>query len=140
MPFDEHIESWLEEHPELKKAMKLFYIEKYLPFHAISLPISTLYPDDEIIGIILYDKREGNLDQDFLVRNRNKEIFLYTGQNNETKKISSRYVRHIKEFTERYGKNGDFKGTHHPLLKTLHPSIQSRVVDYCTQYNYPLPK
>lgn len=124
MPFSEELVGWCKKHPKFLAALKNVYPEKFIS----PAMIVTSYPQsgDEIIGIYTYhhEIKDTIFKQDFIVNknNSNQEFVLYT----RNPAGSSKYVKDIKEFFDKYGKFGYNTKLHHITLEELPEELQER--------------
>lgn len=129
LPFRQEILDWCRSHPEFQKGLKALASERFL--HLGTIVIS--YPpgtNDEVLGIYAYDYKNNPpmFKQDFIVDvgGLHKEFVLYTGFPKGTQ--NTKYVKNINDFFSRYGKNGNYAGTHHLTFDQLpnDPEIRRR--------------
>jgi hypothetical protein len=131
LPFREEIINWCKLHPEFQKCLKVLASERFLHLGTvvISYPSGTT---DEVVGVYAYDYKNKPplFKQDFIVDlgNFHKEFVLYTGFPKGTQ--STKYVKHIKEFFLKYGKNGNYADSHHLTFDQLpnDPEIRRRAM------------
>ncbi len=128
MPFSEELKNWCKLHPEFLVALKVINPERFVALGGIITSSSPNYPDDEIIGILVYDNIRGIFKQDFIINKgrANREFFLYT---RNPGRLSSTYVKDINEFYSKYGKGDYYINTHHLSFDNLPEEIRSRAID-----------
>lgn len=120
LPFREEILFWCKLHPEFQKGLKVLASERFLHLGTVivSYPTGT---NDQVIGVYAYDYKNKPplFKQDFIVDvdQAHKEFILYTGFTKGTQ--STKYVKHINDFFSKYGKNGNYKGSHHLTFDQL---------------------
>jgi len=123
-PFSEELVIWCKTHPKFLTALKNVYPEKFIS----PAMIDTSYPQsgDEIIAVYSYHYEIKNpiFKKDFIVNkdNSNQEFILYA--RNPTG--SSKYVKDINDFFDKYAKYGYDKKSHHQTLEELLPQLQER--------------
>lgn len=126
MPFSPELVAWCKNHPEFFAAIKNIYPKKFISPGMIMTSTSPNYPNDQVIGVYTYDYNRGKpiFKQDFIVNKgkSNTEFILYT----RNPSGSSKYVKDINEFYEKYGKDGYHKYTHHLNLEELPLELQER--------------
>ena len=127
LPFREEILAWCKLHPEFQKGLKALASERFLHLGMvmISYPPGT---NDQVIGVYAYDYKNKPplFKQDFIVDvdQAHKEFILYTGFTKGTQ--STRYVKHINDFFSKYGKNGNYEGSHHLTFEQLPEDTEIR--------------
>ena len=128
-PFADELKSWCKNHPEFAVALKLDP-NKFVTLQAVSITRTTNAPKDEIIGFYVYAHylKTPKFKQDFIVNvgSNNQEFVLYTA---DTKGKETRYVKHIKAFFSKYGKNGHYNGTHWVTIDKLPDELKPRAQD-----------
>lgn len=119
MPFSDEIIRWCHDHPEFKEALKVSNPDRFYPLGMVQTSTPSTHPEDFIIGFTAYDMISRKFKQDFIVDvgSRHNNFVLYT---NLPSKDFGKYVHHINEFYAIYGKNGNYAGTHHFDISTLH--------------------
>lgn len=127
MPFASEIIDYCKTYPDFRKALKIIYYKRFICLQAIVTSYSPNFPNDEVIGIFVYDYSLKNqiFKQDFLV-NKNKSydnFVLYTGYG---KSVNGKNVRHINEFLQTYGEGGYYEGSHHIEFNDLPDLIKPR--------------
>ena len=104
MPFAKELKSWCNTHPKFAKALKIIYSERFITLQAIITSYSPNFPEDEVIGILVYDYQANPpcFKQDFIVNigGKKKEFVLYTGA---PKLIEDRNIKHINHFLKKVG-------------------------------------
>lgn len=129
LPFREEILEWCKTHPEFKKGLKVLASERFLHLGTvmISYPPGT---NDQVIGVYAYDYKHNPplFKQDFIVdvNQAHKEFVLYTGFPKGAQ--STKYVKHMNDFFSKYGRNGNYAGSHHLTFDQLpeDPEIRRR--------------
>src|SRR5581483_9200401 len=127
LPFRQEILDWCKFHPEFQKGLKALVSERFLHLGVviISYPPRT---NDEIIGIYVYDYKNNPplFKQDFIVdiAGYHKEFILYSGLPKGTQ--STKYVKHIKDFLSKYGRNGNYANSHHLKFEELPEDVEIR--------------
>lgn len=129
LPFREEILTWCKLHPEFQKGLKVLASERFLHLGMvmISYPPET---NDQVVGVYAYDYKNKPplFKQDFIVdlNQEHKEFILYTGFPKGTQ--STKHVKHINDFFSKYGKNGNYAGSHHLTFGQLpdDPEIRRR--------------
>ncbi len=132
LPFREEILNWCKLHPEFQKGLKVLASERFLHLGAVvvSYPPGTT---DEVVGIYAYDYKNNPplFKQDFIVdlETAHKEFVLYTGFSRKGMQ-STKYVKHINDFFSKYGKDGNYAGSHRLTFDQLpnDPEIRRRAV------------
>ncbi len=98
-PFSNELKSWCASHPEFLKALKIIYPHRFLTLQALVTSYSPNYPDDEVIGIYIYDfsTKIPKFKQDFIVNKgkTNNKFILYTRYSPQSK-----FIKYINEFFE----------------------------------------
>ncbi len=123
-PFSEELVNWCKKHPDFFRALKNIYPEKFVS----PAMIVTSYPPtgDEVIGVYTYHHKlkEPIFKQDFIVNVgfRYEEFILYTRNPGG----SSKYVKDINSFFQKYEKYGYKKADHHLKLGDLPQQLQER--------------
>jgi hypothetical protein len=129
MPFSSELVDWCKNHKAFMNALKIIYCEKYISLGAIVTSFSPDYPNDEVIGIYVYDyqRKFPLFKQDFIInKNRlNNEFILFTRNN---KVGCSKYVKDINEFYSTYGKNNYYVKSHHLSFEELPNEIKQRAL------------
>jgi len=115
MPFADKLKAFCSKYPNFKNALKIIYTERFITLQAISTSYSPNYPNDEVIGIYVYDYglKHPIFKQDFIV-NKNgtgNQFVVYTGLGSV---VDGKQIKHINEFINTYGKGGHYKDAHHP--------------------------
>lgn len=136
MPFRREIIEWCKNHTNFTDALKLLYVHKFVEFSGTTLTSSPAVPQDQVIGIVVYDLNREILKQDFMVDNgsRHNHFTLYTKL---PKGMGYLYeptvVESIENFYKKYDGGGKYyQGTHWPELSSLHPELQERILRYLT--------
>src|SRR5258706_1921374 len=123
-PFSDELINWYKNHSEFFKALKNIYPEKFVS----PAMIVTSYPTsgDEVIGVYTYHHEMKNpvFKQDFIVNvgRTNTEFVLYT----RNPAGSSKYVKDINDFFNKYRKYGYRKDDHRLSLEELPAQLQKR--------------
>jgi DNA-3-methyladenine glycosylase len=132
MPFADSLVSWCNLHPDFKEALKFSNHIGFLPLGVIFTSTPSLFPNDEVIGFLVYDMQKGIFKQDYIV-NINKQYKCFKLYTKLPNKKYSRNVTHIKNFFSLYGANGDYKDTHHysitQIEKMGRPDLLERARD-----------
>lgn len=128
MPFHDQLVEWCKNNPQFLEALKIVYPDRFIALGAIYTSTSPYIPDDEVIGFVVYDIKKNIFKQDFIInRNRNYNNFiLYTKLPKNMPRIYSKFVRPIKEFYNRYGKNTHYLNTHHIKFDDLDEQLKQR--------------
>jgi len=127
LPFREEILNWCKLRPEFQKALKVLTSERFLHLGTvmISYPPDT---NDQVIGVYAYDYKNNPplFKQDFIVdlNQDHKEFILYTGFPKGTQ--STKYIKHINDFFSKYGKSGNYEGSHHLTFDQLPEDAEIR--------------
>jgi hypothetical protein len=125
-PFSEALVNWCKTHPEFLAALKNVHPEKFISPSAILLS----YPvnGDQVIGVYSYHPRlkKAIFKQDFIVNmgNRDSEYILYT----RNPRGSSKYVKDINDFFEKYEQYGYERTHHHRTFEELPDEIKERAL------------
>lgn len=123
-PFSDELVDWCKSNKEFFDALKNIYPDKFI---SPAMIMVTKPPNgDEIIGIYNYSYKQKTpiFKQDFIinVNSSNKIFILYTRNPNG----SSKYVKDINEFYDKYAKYGYKKSDHHLTLDELPIELQPR--------------
>lgn len=128
-PFSDELKAWCKSHPEFAQGLKLD-INKFITLQAVSTSHTTNVPDDEVIGFYVYAHylKTPKFKQDFIINvgSRNEEFVLYAADTNGNE---TTYVKHIKAFFGKYGKNGHYNGTHWVEIAQLPKELIPRATD-----------
>jgi len=129
MPFSQGLKQFCKKNPSFAKALKIIYHDRFIALLAVGTSGSPNYPDDEVIGIYVYDYKLKNprFKQDFIVNKggESKEFILYTGLSSV---VDNKYIRHINEFLSTYGKGGYYKNAHRPELSEFSGKLKERAL------------
>lgn len=124
IPFPPELTEWCNNHPEFVRALKNVHPKRFISPGMIQ----TSYPPtgDEVLGVYTYDYIDGEpkFKQDFIVNTGklNNEFIIYT----QNPAGSSKYVKSINEFFEKFGRYGYTKEDHHLTLDELPVDLQDR--------------
>jgi hypothetical protein len=118
MPFSDEIIAWCAKHPDFKEALKVTNADRFIALGMVQTSTPRAVPSDYVIGFTVYDYVDEIFKQDFIVDigSRHDTFMLYS------KVPSKKYGKHnqsIRSFFAKYGKDGDYAGTHHPSLADL---------------------
>ncbi len=118
MPFSDQIIAWCHAHSDFKEALKVTNPDRFYPLGMVTVTYTKNVPGDKVIGFMAYDMDAGIFKQDFIVDvgSKEREFVLYT---RHPQRRYNWYVRDIKEFYARYGKNGDYANIHHVDLQYI---------------------
>jgi len=129
MPFSKGLKKFCIKNPEFSKALKIIYFARFIALQAVITSYSPNYPEDEVIGIFIYDYgiKNPQFKQDFIVNKGKKDsdFVLYTGL---SEVVNNTTVKHINEFLATYGKGGYYKNTHRPKLEHFPPELKERAL------------
>lgn len=129
MPFPRELKEFCKITPVFGKALKIIYFDRFITLQAVATSYSPNFPEDEVIGIYIYDYSLKNprFKQDFIVnkKGQKKEFVLYTGLSSA---VNNKQVKHINEFLATYGKDGYYKGTHHPKFEEFSGVLKERAL------------
>lgn len=134
MPFRAELLEYCKEHPNFVEALKLLNTSRFQMFGGVTTSSSPKEPEDEVIGIVVYDVQQKILKQDYIVdiSSEHEQFILYTDLPRGMGHLLQAGVVHKnKDFFDKYGDNGKhYLGTHHPDISTLHPELQERIRKY----------
>lgn len=125
-PFSDELISWCNKHPEFLTALKNVHPNNFISPSVIILS----YPStgDQVIGVYSYHHRIKTpiFKQDFIVNMgfKNTEFILYT----RNPCGSSKYVKDIQTFFDKYGQYGYLKSHHHLTLDELPSEVKERAL------------
>lgn len=129
MPFPKELKNFCKTNPEFGKALKITYFDRFITLQAVGTSYSPNFPDDEVIGIYVYDYglNKPQFKQDFIVNKegKKKEFVLYTGLSSV---VDGKNVRHINEFLATYGKGGYYKDAHRPKFEEFSGELRERAI------------
>jgi hypothetical protein len=129
MPFPKELREFCKTNPSFSKALKIIYFDRFIALQAVGTSYSPNYPEDEVIGIYVYDYglKNPKFKQDFIInkRGQKKEFVLYTGLSSV---VDNKYVRHINEFLAKYGKGGYYKNAHWPKFEEFSGKLKERAL------------
>lgn len=127
MPFADKLKEFCKKYPSFKKALKIIYTERFITLQAIGTSYSPNYPEDEVIGIYVYDYglKTPIFKQDFIVniKGKGENFVLYTGLGLI---VDGKLVKHVNEFNNTYGKGGFYKDAHHPKYEDFTGELKER--------------
>lgn len=129
MPFARELKKFCKKNPKFGKALKIIYIDRFIALQAVGTSGSPNYPNDEVIGFYVYDYglKNPQFKQDFIVNKggQNKTFVLYTGL---SEVVDGKYVKHINEFLNTYGKGGYYKNAHRPKFEEFSEKLKERAL------------
>lgn len=129
MPFPQELKEFCKTHPEFGNALKIIYFDRFITLQAVGTSYSPNFPDDEVIGIYVYDYglKNPKFKQDFIINKggRKKEFVLYTGLSSV---VDNKQVKHINEFLATYGKGGYYVDAHHPKFEEFSGVLKERAL------------
>jgi hypothetical protein len=118
MPFSQELKVFCKNNSDFRKALKIIYIDRFITLHAVGTSYSPNFPDDEVVGIYVYDFgiKDPKFKQDFIINKGGlkKEFVLYTGFSSV---VNNKNIKHINEFLATYGKGGYYKNAHRPKFE-----------------------
>ncbi len=123
-PFSDELVNWCKTHKEFFRALKQIYPERFVS----PAMIITSYPasGDEVIGMFTFHHqlKKPVFKQDFIVNTGklNTEFILYT----RNPSGSSKYVKDINDFFNKFDKYGYKKSDHHLSLEELPTQLHER--------------
>ncbi len=127
MPFSDELREFCKVNPDFAKALKIIYFDRFIALQAVGTSYSPNYPNDEVIGIYVYDYglKTPKFKQDFIVNKEGlkKDFVLYTGLSSAT---NGKNVKHINEFLATYGKGGYYKDAHWPRFEEFTDQLKER--------------
>lgn len=136
MPFRKELLDWCIAHPNFVDALKIIHMHDFVGFNGIITSHSPERPQDQVIGIVVYDLKREILKQDFIVdlESKHKEFTLYSKLPKKyTKLYEHGVVQHIDDFYATYGGAGHYyKDTHYPPIESLPNDLQARIKQYLT--------
>lgn len=129
MPFPKELRVFCKNNQDFAKALKIIYFDRFIALQAVAISYSPNYPDDEVIGIYVYDYglKTPKFKQDFIINKngRKKDFILYTGLSTAT---NGKNVKHINEFLSTYGKGGYYKEAHWPKFEEFSQQLKDRAI------------
>ncbi len=129
MPFADELKLFCKSNPGFRRALKIIYFDRFITLQAITTSCSPNFPNDEVIGIYIYDYglKKPQFKQDFIVNKdrQKKEFVLYTGL---SEVVDNKYVKHINDFLASYGKGGYYVNAHRPKLEEFTGVLKERAL------------
>lgn len=120
LPFSQELIDWCKTHSEFQKGLKALASKRFLHLGVI-MPTHPPGTEDKVFGIYAYDYKNKPplFKQDFIVDvdGAHKEFILYSGFPKGIQ--STKYVRHINDFYQKYGENGNYANGHHLTFDQL---------------------
>ena len=129
MPFPKTLKDYCKLNPDFSRGLKIIYYDKFIALQAVSTSYSPNFPNDEVIGIYVYDygKKLPKFKQDFIVNigGNHQKYILYTSYKPV---INGLTIKHINEFMETYGKGGFYKNSHWPKIEDFNDQLKERAL------------
>lgn len=129
-PFSKELKEICFSDADFSKALKINNPKRFVSLGAVITSVSPLCPQDQVIGFYTYDygAKIPKFKQDFIVNigNQNKEYILYT---RKPKGITSKRVKDINEFYEKYSQGKYYIESHHPKFEDLPEILKPRAID-----------
>lgn len=129
MPFPQELKEFCKTHPDFGNALKIIYFDRFITLQAVGTSCSPNFPEDEVIGIYVYDYglKNPQFKQDFIVNKgrQKREFVLYTGLSSV---VDNKYIKHINDFMSTYGKGGYYQGAHRPKFEEFSGKLKERAL------------
>ncbi len=129
MPFPNELREFCKTHPDFRNALKIIYFDRFIALQAVGTSYSPNYPDDEVIGIYVYDYglKTPQFKQDFIVNKggQKKNFVLYTGLSSV---VNNKDVKHVNDFLAKYGKGGYYQDAHRLKFDDFSGELKQRAL------------